>query len=665
MPNLFKWLLAVGGLLLAVFLGFNIYTYFLVDYSLESLETALAAADKLDVAIAATDKQASEISPAANSVYKAIVDDVAMRELTRDEVDFKNLALLQMTSRSFSEASEKEGYKRAKIYLSQVTKSKKSERGKWLQILDRASSQLKGFYRSVYSIFDYFRRKIRPRTEQEEITPEYSNVLILGKAQAAEKDLDYKAAADLYRKYLNFYPDRDDVGFVTIALANVLIKQGRAEESRRMLKGVTAKYSGDEEGLIAERLLEKVNYLGSRIKLIERLKKMTGAENDVKIRLKYQLQTALAYLSIYRMDDAEKILKELVKNEDLGVRQKAKFYLGYLYKITNQYGASEKIFLELLDNPELAKELELGLHAELADIYYQKGDLKKSLEQYASLSEKAKTDIAGVDETIEKIEDQRLKREVIQEVWLALSEMEQATIYYFDLKDPKSARQHLDAAGNFLGPGLDFDSLKSSMEETSSIGLRDRAFKALAARQVGVAFELFTRNLMYHPDDAWTYAGLATVHLLLGDLDAAVEHAQKAHLLLDDEYTASMVGYVYGLNRRYDEAAQMYRAAFEKNNTYFPAQFNLACMLIKMREFDKALKILSGLQKDVGRLKIPESVQAKIMNNMGYAQWQMGDKQKAARNFEMAALLSPKYKIAERNLNASMERVPKLSQVKE
>ncbi len=664
MANLLRWLLMVTALLVFVVIGFNVYTYFLVDYSLESLETALAATEKLDLASDTVNKGAGDSSQLASGIYRSMVDDIAMREITKDKVDFKNVALLEMTSRSFSEASDKEGYKRAKVYLKELTKAKKSERGAVLKWVDSGYRQILKFYKSACSVLDYFRRKLAPGTEKEENSPQYSNVLILNQAQVYERKMDFKKAADLYRKYLSFYPTRPDRGLVMVALANVLIKQGRGEEAGRLLRDVESRMAGTDAAAMAARVLERISFLNSRLRLIDRLKTLIQTEPVQKIKQRHQLQLALTYFSIYRFQEAESLLQKLGGSEELDIRRKAKFYLGFVYKATSRYGQSEKLFLDLLGDKDLTQDLELGLRAELADIYYQKGDSQKALEQYAFLSRRAKQRIAHVDEAVAEIKQQQIVRQAIDEVWVALAELEQATIYFFDLNEPDKAREHLGQAGGFSAADLNFEKISDSMGSASKVNLRDRAFKALAARQVGVAYELFTKNLNTHPDDAWTYGGLSTVHLLLGDLGAALTNAEKSYQLSSDEYTASMMGYIQGLNRHYGEAAEMYRQAFEKNRSYIPARFNYACMLLKMKEWKEALSILSEIENEAIGLNIAPIVHAKVLNNIGYALWRQGEKDKAVESFEKALTVYPGFSAAEKNLRAASGRLPKLVEIK-
>lgn len=65
MKGLFRWFGVLAGLILAVILCFTLYSHFLVDYSLESLEFALSA----------TEKSPLETSKVTTRVYQNLVKD--------------------------------------------------------------------------------------------------------------------------------------------------------------------------------------------------------------------------------------------------------------------------------------------------------------------------------------------------------------------------------------------------------------------------------------------------------------------------------------------------------------------------------------------------------------------------------------------------------------
>lgn len=635
-----KLLLLLSFIFGLTVLFFIVYTQFLVDYSLENLQFALSATTK---------KDPGEVSPLVNSLYGTLVQDQAIEAISKGQVNLNALALMTMAARSFEEGSYRNGYERAKLYLKQLTQAKISERNPFLQFVDSAHRQFSGFFKRL---FRYLRTRFSAGPAAS--FDQYSNDLILNEAQEFEKKGELKSAADLYRKYLALSPKNSNRGFVAVALADVMIRQNKLQEAETLLRKVMGDFSGLEEGDLAGRFLKKINFLKQGNDLIPQLKTFLKEAKTEQIREALQLKLALAHVSLYRLEPAEEILKGLLTSRNTKMSTQAKFYLGWVYKLRNQYGEGEKILLDLLDDPGLARDLELGLHAELADIYYQQNDSENAIKQYQVLRKKSKKDLEDVKKKTEAV-----THAATEEAWSALSELETSNIYYFNLNDAEQANQHLDAAGKVLRiKSSDLAGMQKDFQQApTATNLRFRAFRALEMRQVSLAYDLFKKNIIRHPADAWTFGGLSTIYVLLGDMDLAIENAERSYDLgRNDAYTAAALGYVYGLAGRYTEAAEVYRRAVEIDSNYFAAKFNLSFNYLKLEEFEKALEVLNRLDLDLGNARTP--THAKIRNNMGFALWKIGKREEAVKYFREALEMNPDFLVAKKNLNFSMGSTP-------
>ncbi len=633
MLKFFKWLIALSMAIAVLSGGFALYTYFLVDYSLENLETALAATEN-----SAADP--SVYSPVVDGVYHNLVADVAMQEVTAENLDVKSLVMSEATSRSFRESVDRNGRHRALIYLNELTKYKKIDRNFALKFGDLLKARWQVFMRFLRSFSQYFKRKIETKQKKRTAAEETARFMMLSKAQKLEESKEYAKLSGLYRKYLSLYPDSADHGFVSLALADALIRENRYAEAERILKEVQSKYAGAVEAGIAARGLSKIAHANSNIKLLDRLK--TGeAISPPSERPAVRLKIAKTHISLYQFAEAEKILKSLSQaSTDIpaNIQYKALFYLGWIYKHEELYTAAEKIFLQLLKREGLPPELELGIRAELADVYYRVKDPEKALNQYQFLDKEKVNNIP------------------FSEMWNSISSLEKANIFYYDYKDKKRAEESLKNIGSDF-----FQTMTKVMEnqdffgEQDSNDLRARAFRALKRRQVGLALELFNRHLISNPNDAWAQAGIATVYLLMGDLKEAEKHIEKAYQLQGDEYTAALVGYVQGIYGNYPSAIAMYKTALKTNPQYLSAQFNLACMYIKTKEYDSAMAMLEEIERIYG--DNPPLLHAKVLNNMGYVLWRKGDLERAVEKFRRADKIEPDYVIPGKNLKALLETI--------
>ncbi len=621
MPKLGKWLMLLGLIISLTTVTFLIYAHFLVDYSLENLGLALET----------TDENAEEASQISNTVYRKLVQDLAVDEATQEDIDFKSLALLELAVRSFNEAIDREGYSRAKIYLGEVAQIKLSERLPLLRMADFFYHFLRRIYHGLVSLWNYFHNVIfREKEEPLQI----SSQILLAKAEENEKNWQLDEAAELYRKYLELYRESSEAPYVKIALAHILIRQGKLTEAERLLTDVLRRSGGAKEGEIASGLLKRLNSMKNRSVQIAQLKELLPAYEGTPMGEKMQFKLALAYLSMDSLAEAQDAFRKLDKAQDVHLRQKAKFYLGWMYKLQSRYDQGAEMMLALLDEKEIDRELKLGLTAQLADIYYQNNDIEKSLSQYKSLSDKARENI--------------LERKAAMESWIGLAEIEQGVIYHFDVGDRVQAQKFLTQAGEYYATNPKFGILRQKLEDVPQLGLRDLAFRQLRARRVHVAFDLFKRNLIRQPKDPWTHSGIATCYILFGDLRRARDYAEAGQRLHSDEYTSAVLGYLMGFYEKYPLSIQYYQESIQKNADYIPPRYNMACMYLKIGQYEKALPLLLGL--DVTFRRVKQTLRSKTLNNLGYTLWQLGHQKQAIKRFEQAMQVTPDFIDAKKNL---------------
>ena len=212
-----KWVLILGGIIAILSGAFFFYSSFLVDYSLENLEFAVSA----------TSQPVPEPSRAKGGTFGNVVKDLVVEEASREQMDFKSLALLELASRSLEEAAERAGYSRAKFYLNQVLLAKLSSRNRsrLLTAADTAYGFMKQITRQFYSLLRYARKQVSGGVQEADEEKESSGLNLLRQAEEKEKKWQLEQAAQYYRKYLSLYPERPDRPLVMISLAHILMKQ--------------------------------------------------------------------------------------------------------------------------------------------------------------------------------------------------------------------------------------------------------------------------------------------------------------------------------------------------------------------------------------------------------------------------------------------------------
>ncbi|MDA9101327.1 tetratricopeptide repeat protein [Omnitrophica bacterium] len=633
-----RWLLVLFGIIAVLGIIFSLYSNFVIDYSLNNLEYALSVADRAP---------AIE-SPMAKKVYRELVSDMSIDETGRENPEIKNLVLLDAASVSISEAMERAGYQRAGVYLSEIVESKLFNRHVLLKWGDQIYRVAHRFSRRLLALKNYVLTtlgfKKQPRRQID-----YSSVLLLTKAEEQEGLGRYREAGEYYRKYLKYYPWNPDRGFVLISLAYTHIRIHDYNGAQKILKQVLSELPGREEASIAEKLLKRISVIKDRKILIGQLQRAVAAREGTAESEIFKLKLALAHLSIYDYDQAEEILKDLKKSEDPRIGQKAVFYLAWLYKALEQYDVSATNFSDLLSRPGVHPELELGSRAELASLYYVQKEAQTAAGEYEELVVRTENHLSSLDvaqKAWRSLEESQ--RTQFYKSWKSVGELEQANINMFDLGNVSQAENHLERLQPVAPKLVSFQGLRQDILNASSVSLRDRAFDALRKGRVHSAFEMFQRNADLFPRDGWTLSGLGTVYLLLAEAELAEKYTAQGYRFKSDEYTASAFAYVKSFRQDPDSAVGLYNEALQRDKGYLPARYNLACVYLELKDYEKALEIFGDLHRQLSSRH--KYLKAKILNNMGVALWGLGEEDSARAHFRQAKAASPNFFLADMNL---------------
>jgi tetratricopeptide (TPR) repeat protein len=607
-------------LLVALGISYTLYSYFLVDYSLENLELALSVSDK------AADKSRME-----RKAYRSLIDDMVVEEAVSGLEDSQNMALLEIASRSFDETIEKAGGARAHLYLSQTLASKRNLRHFLLRMLDKLYEWGTRLRNQLARIFQYFGKVIHGGPDEIVST---SGELFLARAEEKEKAWKLEEAAELYRKFLSAFPRYPDRPYVVISLVNVLMKQHKYTESERLLKELMLSSMDQEVYRLAAGLTERLRTfrrLNAKIEnLKDRLLDVEGKPEEEGIRF----QLGMLCLRTYALAEAQSYFHSVSQSRHASIRSKSKFYEAWILKLQAQYDQGEELLTQLLQDESLDRDFQMGLAAQLADIFYQTGELSQALEYYEKILKKSEEE----------------PNEVIREGWQSLSDAESAVIYYFDLHDVERGQKHLRHLGQIFPEYGKFLDLKSAVEYGSRVELRDLAFIQLKRGRLMDALELFKKKLKKDDKDAWSYSGMGSVYALLGDLNTALSHAEKGYGLTADEYTASLCGYIETYRKNQVKAMRYYRQAIERapNGDYIPAQYNLSSLLLKRGRFAEGLERAESLNRLFANH--PNRMASKILNNAGYALGHLGRPGEAIERFLRALDITPEFEDAKTNL---------------
>lgn len=612
MHRLAAGVLITSALIIILAFSFILYAQFALDYSLENLRAALEASQE---------ESPSEVD---NRAYRSNLESMALEEMTRQDADLETVILLEHAARSIRDAVEKSGYTRAGVYLSQVLKDKAPQRNLFLRMMDAVFHSFKSLFERLRNLGDYLWRRLRAVPEPAGLPG--TGILILGEAERMEKSWRLQEAERYYREFLDRYPDLAERGFVKISLAHVLMKMRRFDEAKKALEQIKEEFPGTREEALATTLGLRIDAIQKRMARLPELENWVKSEPERIFSEEGGLELALSYLATYQLDRALSVLQKLAEAKDPRVRAKALFYQAWTHKWQGDLDRGKELFQLLEKEPRLEEKLAAAATIQLAEVHYEKKEYREAAAQYELLSRKA----AG-------------------ETWQALSQLEQGEIYLFGIGNAELARQHLEELRRILPKATSDLALASKrLEEALERGLRDEAFAALAQGRVESAFEIFQRYVKQFPRDGIAHSALATIYLIRGLIDPAVEEAETGYGFVRDEYTATVLGYVYEKKERLKEAEEYYRIGLEIKPSYLTARFNLGWVYFMSRRFKEADELFSQLEK----LK-PEPApvtRAKILNNRGCTLWVLGKREEATSRFQQALRVLPDFAEAKTNL---------------
>lgn len=621
MNNILKGIAIFVFSILVIIYGFFEFGRYLVDYSLENLGHAIET----------TYPEFQKSTTLERKIYKNVVQDMLLEEAASQEVDYESMMLLQTTMRSMNDPVELVSFERTKIYVDELMKNKEERRSTQDVLKVQLYNYFVQFKAAVGSFIQYIKSRIMPVPERQF---QVSDQILLSRAQEKEKEGDLAGARELYEQYLDTYRYRSDRGLVSLALAHILIIQEEWELAGNILMEVQTNFTGGKEADFAATLLKRIAVLKDRNQEIAKLKKQLLATDSKAVKEALHFKLGLTYLAIRRLNQAQEHFEVIQETQDIKLRQRASFYLGWIYKLNRDYEKAESILGSLLNDEQLQSELKLALQVELADIYMLSGNYDKANEKYG--------------EVVEDIQKQSEDRIGALKTWIGISRVESGVIAAQSGNLELLERVMLDLDQS----GIDSDALlvlKAKLREAQEIDLRTQAFRKLFIGQVHEAKDLFERYMITKPNDAWAFSGLATCYLLLKNLEEAFVKAKEAVDNLQDEYTLSLLAYVQSFSSDHKDVQGLYQRAITISPKYVPARFNLSSDYLSHGQFEKAMVLLEKLYNEY-KYSSNKIMRSKIQNNRGIGYWGIGKKEDAKNALEQAVRLDPTSRIAAENL---------------
>lgn len=625
MKKLLTGIVVTASLIVVLAVSFVFYGQFALDYSLESLRETLEAS------------QEDGFTGLENRIHRAGVDTLVVEEITRKEADLENVVLLEHAARSIRQAVEQSGYTQAGLYLAEIVKGLSPHRNLFLRAIDSVYYLFKNLGKTLQRLWKYGMKILHLRPEEERLSA--TAILILDEAEKMERNWKLKEAEQYYKEFLDRFPNRPERGFVKISLAYVLIKTQRLKAASEILKETRKEFPGTREDVLAANLAERIAVIQKRLNRIPELENWIKSSPDRLYTEEGGLELALSYLATFQLERAISAFEQLEQAPDPRLRAKALFYRGWVHKWKGELDEGQALFQMLEKEYRLDEKLTVATMAEIAQVHTDKKEFQQAVDIYDQLS-----------------------RQASSEAWRSLTELEKGSIYVFGLNRVDKARQQIENLEKLFGRGNPaFEQARKRFQDLLEKGLRDDGFSALAQGRVEIALDIFKNYLKKFPRDGTAHSGIASIYLIRGLLQEALQNAQEGFDYERTEYTTAVLGYAYEKMNQFEKASEYYQISLEIIPSYLPSRFNLGYVYLKLGKFKEADELLKELESEKGDFS--PVTKAKILNNRGCALWSLGKKKEAMARFEEALKALPDFAEARANMNLTTGEKPVLAVV--
>jgi|GEM_PF-6870802 len=577
------------ALILSIVVFFMAYNVYIVDRSLVDIQFALAQTSQ---AKSLEDVQGLNI----------ILNSLVTKEILNKNVDSESIVNLDFASGIVEKAEVYNQINDIKFTLTQVLNKKIAKRNKFFIVLDNLKLEIVDFGEYLRSLW------VKVTTRKMVIYAPDEDKLQM--ANELQQKNELAEAIKTYEEILRMEPRYK--GMANIYLAYLYERFGNFNKAKIIYGEIINGAPGTQAAGLAMRLLDNIS---DKKRLVEKKK---NVENQIlrdssqkrQQQLYYQLGAIKGLLGDFQGSE-----QAYGRSVELGpytyIGQKAKFNLGFSYKMQGKYVDSQKVF------EEFSQEFPYNKLA--PDSYYWTAD---------SLLGQAKYEEAFVK--FEQV-SATFKNKYIAPI--SLFRAGYSCLY--DLKDPERAKKYFDKIEKeFSGSPLITHVMTSDYINMGNI-YREAGFRFMLQGKFEEAEQNFKEALRYNPADARAYSGLGSIKGLMQNYEGAIVDATKGTRLAPfDSYTYAALGFMYILKNNFVLAMKFYRKALENDPSYAAVEYNIGWIYQNSSRNDKAVDSYKNAIKHDPKMAVAH-------NNLGSCLWKEEKFEMALDEFSLAVQLDP------------------------
>ncbi len=587
--------LVAAACLIVFFFAYNTY---IVDRSLMDIQFALAQTEQA--------KSLDDIKG-----LNMILNPLIQKEVLNNNINSEDVINLDFASNITQKAEIPEQLGDIKFALTQVFNKKKAHRNRILVILDDIKTRVIDIGENARSalVKSMTRGVIIPSPEEE----------TLHAAEDLQQKNEFAKAIKVYEGILNKEPRYK--GMANVYLGYLYERFENFDKAKIIYEEIIKGAPGSQAAGFARRFLDDmpdVRRLIQKKKLLEEGIPRERSQEKLQ-QLYYQLASVKDLLANF--ESAEQDYRKVV---DLGpktdIGQRAKFNLGFNYKMQGKYADSENVF------GQFSQEFPQNKLA--ADTYYWTADTLRAQGKY--------------EEALLKYEEaaSRFKNTPVAPVSLFRA----GYTCLYDLRDPERAKKYFDMLGReFKTSDITGYVLTKDYINMANI-YRESGFKFILQGKFEEAEQNFKEAIKFNPSDSRSYGGLGSVKALKENYEEGVGDAKTGiELAPYDSYGYANLGFMYILKNDFTAALKSYKEAVNADPAYAEAQYNIGWLYQNALQDNKAMDAYKNAIKSDPDIAVAH-------NNLGVCLWKNTKFEEASNEFITAVQLDKNLVEAHYNL---------------
>ncbi len=406
--------------LLGIGCFFTLYNRFILDINLRNLKTSLSVLDK-----------ATGVGQAEAALI--LVDQALVAEMAKEELNLKNLAVLQYAQGTLATDQRQRPVEDAQVMVASMTQDKSADRPALLTAIDGVVSGIQ----YVFGQATLLPRQIGPVSDKIDSAQ-------LSQAMRWERLGSLKEAAQAYQKLLEDYPTYSGRATLKLKLGYIHQRMQEFDQAARFYRETSAEAQTIKELQTARQLLDNLAQIQRKDwearSLEERL--FTLGAGSERQRVAFELGSS--YIQLEALDKAARTFHQAILADPKGdLALPSLFKEAWCLRTVGRFDDALQRFQEIIRQNPKGQWAAASYH-QIAEAYKAAGDYDAAIRSYEKI--------------LSETEDQ---------AFIAIVHAQTGATYRYDLKNPEKAAFYLQTLPNKF-PASSFSSMEQQIQHAEA-----------------------------------------------------------------------------------------------------------------------------------------------------------------------------------------------------